>query len=325
MAKPKKPQNITDLRGTKEKEEPKKKTKNGFPWKIAILAVVVLILAVNGIFAYGIYGLGWNNKATKIFVKIFPYPAALVKSSFVTVNDYYENLSSYKNYYEVAQKTDFKNEEGQKIFKTLKEDLLNQLIEEEIIEKEAKKMNLKVEKQEVEEEYKKLVEVNGEETLKKQVKDYYNWSIPEFKEKIKEMLLRKKVEEKIREDESLNKDKKAKAEEILARIKSGEDFAKLAKEFSEDPSAADGGNLGWFGKGKMIQEFEDQAFKLNPGEVSGIVKTIYGYHIIKVNDKKDEEVSASHILIKSVSFEDWLKQKEQEYKVKRLLNLDKIK
>lgn len=329
MAKPNKISNVTDLRNKpgeskKPEEAPKKSTKN-VPWKLIVLGVFVLLLIINGIFAYGIYALGWNNKPTRVFTTIFPYPAATLKGGWVRISTYYKDIESYKKYYEVAQKMDFKNEEGQKIFKQLKEDALNQLIQQKIIEQEAKKSNIKVEKSEVEDRYKKLAEENGEETLKKQIKEYYGWTIEEFKGKIRIVVLKEKLQEKVSNDESLNKDKKTKAEEILTKIKNGEDFAKLAKEFSEDPSAADGGNVGWFEKGKMIQEFEDTAFSLKPGEISGVVKTQYGYHIIKVTDKKENEVAASHILIKSVDFEDWLKQKETEYKVKRLLNLDKIK
>jgi len=76
---------------------------------------------------------------------------------------------------------------------------------------------------------------------------------------------------------------KAKAEAVLKRAKAAEDFAKLAKEFSEDPgSAQQGGNLGAFSRGKMVKEFEETAFTLKPGEISGLVKTQFGYHIIKV-------------------------------------------
>lgn len=71
------------------------------------------------------------------------------------------------------------------------------------------------------------------------------------------------------------------AKAILARINSGESFSKMAQEFSKCPSGKKGGDLGSFGRGQMVREFELAAFKLNKGEVSGIVKTQFGYHIIK--------------------------------------------
>ena len=70
---------------------------------------------------------------------------------------------------------------------------------------------------------------------------------------------------------------------VIARIKGGEDFAKVATELSKDPSA-DGGDLGWFTKDRMVPEFSDAAFKLKKGEVSDPVKTQFGWHIIKIED-----------------------------------------
>jgi len=114
-----------------------------------------------------------------------------------------------------------------------------------------------------------------------------------------------------------------KAEDVLKRARAGEDFAALAKEFSDDPgSKAQGGDLGWFGRGQMIKEFEDTAFGLKEGDISDIVETKYGYHIIKVTGHRtsdapaappgsaaapasgksgqpEEQVHASHILIKT--------------------------
>ncbi|MCK4578785.1 MAG: peptidylprolyl isomerase, partial [Candidatus Marinimicrobia bacterium] len=92
------------------------------------------------------------------------------------------------------------------------------------------------------------------------------------------------------------------ARELAERARAGEDFAQLAIDYSQDPgSGPAGGELGWFGKGQMVPEFEEAAFAAEPGEVVGPVKTQFGYHIIKVSDKKiendTEQVLASHILL----------------------------
>lgn len=86
---------------------------------------------------------------------------------------------------------------------------------------------------------------------------------------------------------------KQKAREVLTNLKQqiedGADFAELAKKYSDDPgSAAQGGDLGWFGRGQMVPEFEEAAFSLQPGQVSDIIETQFGLHILKVEDKKLE-------------------------------------
>jgi foldase protein PrsA len=82
---------------------------------------------------------------------------------------------------------------------------------------------------------------------------------------------------------------KKKIEDILARAEAGEDFAELAKQYSEDPGSKDNGGLYEdFPRGHMVKPFEDAAFSVPVGEMSGIVETTYGYHIIKVVDRKKE-------------------------------------
>jgi parvulin-like peptidyl-prolyl isomerase len=105
----------------------------------------------------------------------------------------------------------------------------------------------------------------------------------------------------------LDTDKKnrEKAEEVLKRARAGEDFAKLAQEFSTDGSKDKGGDLGWFGHGDMVPEFEQAAYALKPGEISNVVQSKFGFHIIKLEERKnetkdgktEEKVHARHILI----------------------------
>lgn len=79
------------------------------------------------------------------------------------------------------------------------------------------------------------------------------------------------------------------AEEALNRLDKGEDFAAIAKEVSIDPSRTNGGDLGYFTEGQMIPDFESACFRLDVGQTSGIVKTQFGYHIIRLTDKKPAE------------------------------------
>jgi peptidyl-prolyl cis-trans isomerase C len=83
-------------------------------------------------------------------------------------------------------------------------------------------------------------------------------------------------------------ERRKKLEAVKVRVDRGEDFGALAKEFSHCPSAEKGGDLGYFERGKMAKPFEDAAFSMKPGEVSDIVVTDFGFHLIKVTDRKPE-------------------------------------
>jgi len=102
---------------------------------------------------------------------------------------------------------------------------------------------------------------------------------------------------------------KAKAGGLLEQIKAGADFAELAKANSDCPSAERGGDLGFFGKGQMVPSFEKAAFDLQVGQVSDIVETKFGYHIIKVTDHKDASVTTFEQAKDSINMQ--LKQRKQ--------------
>ena len=79
------------------------------------------------------------------------------------------------------------------------------------------------------------------------------------------------------------------AKAVLAELKKGADFAELAKTKSKDPGSADGGDLGYFTKDQMVPEFSDVAFKLDKGALSDPVKSQFGWHVIKVEDKRERQ------------------------------------
>ena len=99
-------------------------------------------------------------------------------------------------------------------------------------------------------------------------------------------------------DSALAKAQRA-AEQVMTELRDGADFEVLAKRFSEDPGSKEqGGDLGWFKPGQMVKEFENVAFALRPGQTSGIVKTDFGFHIIRLERVRGAERKARHILIR---------------------------
>lgn len=120
----------------------------------------------------------------------------------------------------------------------------------------------------------------------KDVKKYYDTHPKMFQrpEEVRASHILIKVDQKADEKTKLKARKEL--EEIQKKLLKGEDFAKLAKKYSQGPSAAKGGDLGFFRRGQMVPPFEKAAFSLKPGKVSDIVVTRFGYHLIKVTDRK---------------------------------------
>ncbi len=87
-------------------------------------------------------------------------------------------------------------------------------------------------------------------------------------------------------DKSQKDEARKKIEMVQQKLKKGEDFGTLAKEYSQGPSSGNKGDLGYFRRGQMVKPFEEAAFTMKPGQVSGMVETRFGYHLIKVTDKK---------------------------------------
>jgi peptidyl-prolyl cis-trans isomerase SurA len=144
----------------------------------------------------------------------------------------------------------------------------------------------------------------------REVKDFYETykdSIPDQPEAVKLSHILLEIGPSSETLDSL----KSRAERIRELAQSGEDFARLASAYSDDPSGERGGDLGFFKKGDMIPKFEEVAFALDPGELSQVVETQFGYHIIKVEEKRDEEVHARHILLLVTSSQRDTAQTEQ--------------
>lgn len=145
----------------------------------------------------------------------------------------------------------------------------------------------------------------GKEQVEKDIKENFGWTYDQYRDRVvKSMLLLQKLQEKVRDDAGATGAVKERAESVLGELNGGGNFEELAKQYSEDSSAADGGELGFITKGMTVEPFETALFAMKAGETSGVVETEFGYHIIKAEEvKKDAkgvvtEVRARHILFK---------------------------
>lgn len=286
--------------------------------RIGVIALVSLLVTIS-VFGVLIYKYKYSNRAVKIASKIIPYPVASVNGNWVwntaKYDQYLFELASIQKFYS-SQGQDLNSQDGKQKLNQLKSDIITQLENNIIIAQQARNLGIKVSNKEVQDQYDELVKnAGGIEKVKTTLDKLYGWTVSDFKEKIRQSLVQKKVSEKIVSNESLNAPAKAQAEDILKQIQNGGDFAELAKKYSSDASASNGGDLGLISKGQTVPEFEAAAFGLQDGQVSGVVKTQFGYHIIKVTGRDGDQLRVSHILIKGADFESWLRDQRAKAKI----------
>ncbi len=142
----------------------------------------------------------------------------------------------------------------------------------------------------------------------KESKAYYDNNLESFKkpEQVRASHILIKVDPGA--EEAKKAEARTKIESVQAKLKKGEDFGALAKEYSEGPSGPKGGDLGFFGRGQMVKPFEETAFSMKPGQVSGMVETRFGYHLIMVAERTPES-TLSYEEVKD-RLEQYLKQQK---------------
>lgn len=306
-----------------------KKTVFGVLWGIVALALAVVVWG-----AVGIYGFKWvdqygENSRFQTLVRVIPYPLSMVKGQVISINSYLEDLKLASTFYANQYGLDFTTDDGKDIYSQIKDDVRTKTETDVILNGLAKKESVTISQSEIDEQYGQVVGMSGQEAsaVEELIRTTYGLSVDDFKEKVlSESVLRSKLESKLSEQEGWAEQARAEAEVIRQRILAGEiSFEDAARESSDDPgSAAEGGALGWLTRGVTVAEFESAAFALNtPGQISEIIETEYGYHLIKLEEKKTDDtgdqVKCSHILVTKMSLTTRLDEELAKTKVWRLI------
>lgn len=280
-----------------------------FLFGFAGLLITALVLVV-GVSAYRVYHAAASDRFTVTVAKALRFPAFKVGDKTVLYSDYVEDLAA------IHVMRDFdKNNGGQGASLTeeqMSDQVLWRLANNVLIKQAALQNKVTVEDKDIEaiksqvlQQFKTTAEAETE------LKRRYGWDMDTYDKKvIRPYVLQNKLSEAIGTNNQAREMMRAKAQVVLDEIKKGADFATEAKKYGSDGTKENGGDLGWFGRGDMVPQFEEAAFALKKGELSPeLVETSYGYHIIKLVDTRTEktkdekgksvdtpQVRASHIL-----------------------------
>jgi len=228
------------------------------------------------------------------------------------VNGHPIYLSDYQE--RIRKNWMFKEASAQELEYRLKLRCLEEMIEQELILEEARRLGIQVSDQELEAELKDMIDLEAEDTQK--VFQQSGTSVIEWKERIrKELLIRKTIEtvlsyqvyisdSEIRDYYERNKahfflpkrvrirqilvSEEGLAQEILAQLRAGADFGELAERYSESPEAKKGGDLGWVEPEQLLLALQEEIGRLLPGQISKLVESSFGYHIIKLEERAEQ-------------------------------------
>lgn len=285
-----------------------------------LLGFAVLVYAGIIAFGIGIYKYKTIDNVTISVAKVVPFPVAVVQGRIVYASDYFKNYKYINRFYEKTQQSGVDQA-------ALKEKIISQLIDTELLRSQAKKYGVSILASDINDAYSEVVVQNGgEEEVNKVLTDLYGLSIKDFKELIADQILEQKLRDSVPmqvkaqhilirldagADEKTVNAAKAKIDQIAGEVKGGADFTATANKYSEDTgSNQGGGDLGFFSRGQMDPDFEKIAFATAVGQVSEPIKTQFGWHIIKVSDKKGQV---------DKSFADWLTELRSQSLVLQLL------
>ncbi len=303
------------------------KKKNYSILKGFIAGVLLGLILFQGLLMLGIYKYSWDGAIIYKFSKIFPLPVVMVNFRFISYRSFLDDVYALEKY----QK--YKNGENAKVDKNeLKRIVLNQFINRSLIEDRLRSYGVKIDNNKINEALNSIYKDFGsKDDFAKRLKELYNWSIDDFKNKIlKYNLEETELSKRIVQDMTIKKNKEAyeKAKKALERLKKGESFEDVAKDMSEDLQSADkGGDIGWLEKGTIDEDIEKVLFKMKKGEISDILKTRFGYIILKVTDKKPaekdkaEQVKVSHILINAMALPEYIDKVKESSVIWRFIKI----
>ncbi len=271
--------------------------------KHRIIAITsgLIIAAVIGFFTYATLAL-YRFQSTSGFLyrvtQVVPFPIARTGGSFVSYESYLFEVRHYTHYYQSQLKLDFNSPEGKLQLTAFKKQALDKVVNDAYVKKLAAQHHVNVTDQQINDQITILRNQNrlgsSDKVFEDVLRDYWGWSTDDFKRSLHDQILAQNVAA------ALDTATQDRAKQALSELKTGADFAAIAKKYSDDATTkANGGDIGVVERTKrdLTAETVDTLYKLKPGQFSDIINIGYSAEIVKnIEFNSDGKIHAAHIL-----------------------------
>lgn len=295
--------------------------------KIVVLTISIVLATFIAFFSYCIMAL-YRIQSTSTFLykatQVIPFPIARQGGRFIAYENYLFEVRRYKHYYENQQKLDFNTDYGQQQLVEYKRRALEKVINDAYIKQIAKEKNITVSDREIEDQITLLRNQErlggSDDVLDDVLREYFGWNKTDFKRYARENLLQQKVLA------SLDIDTEGRAKSAMAEINSGKDFAEVAKNYSDEVTTKDNGGVYGFLIEKSNRDITPQTldaiFKLQPGQVSGIVNTGNALEIYKLIEiQEGNKAKVAHIVFNFKDINQFLNDRKEKVKTRTYVSL----
>lgn len=293
--------------------------------RIVVISTGLIIAAIVAFFTYCTVAL-YKTQSSSTFLyrvtQVIPFPVAKAGSQFVAYENYLFELRHYIHFYETQAKLDFNEPNNKEQLDEFKKRALDKVVNDAYVKQLAKQHNVTVSDAEVDAEIEQVRAQNRlgntDKVFEDVLKDYWGWSVNDFRRSLKaEMLAQKLVA-------TLDTDTKNRANAALAEIQSGADFAEVAKKYSDDSATKDkGGEYGYDidkTNRNLSADVTEQMFNMQPGQTSAIINTGYTLEIIKVIEVNGSKVRAAHIVFNFKDVNTYINDLKDKQKARLYIN-----
>ncbi|OIP79830.1 MAG: hypothetical protein COT39_01745 [Parcubacteria group bacterium CG08_land_8_20_14_0_20_48_21] len=288
----------------------KKQEKSSVGKRSMFAAFAFALILLAGLLAM-LYIFRVQNRISDFFIEHLPLPAVVVGGSLATFKEYRAGVSALETYYRAQPDTQDIPDQSD-----IEARVADRMVDNLLARRAAAARGISISPVEVESTFATLTEgLSGEEMVADALQKLYGWTPEEFKSYVvRPFLIQQMLHENIAADATLNAPIHSRMEVARERIVHGEPFTDVAKEVSEGPNAASGGDLGWIGHGVLLTDLDAAAFALAQGEMSDIVRSPYGFHLIFVEEENVAQslVHARDIFFNAYTLEAFLAQQKKD-------------